>query len=141
MTMSPGLARALRRFAGMSVMAVVLLAGMHEVVYADPDLPPRTVDRVRVVASGAEHEIVDGAAVARIVALARAHGTERIRHHREICFFDVASITFLEGGRVAGHVLWQGDVLTYTERRQAISIRLTPGQAAELSRLLRAPAE
>jgi hypothetical protein len=137
MTMNDGIARALRRCAGMSVMAVVILAGMHEVLYADPELPPRSVDRVVVTpVGGPPHAIVDGAAVARIVDLARAHGHERIRHHREICFFEVATINFYRGDETVGHVLWEGEVLSYTERRQTISIRLSQAEAAELNWLL-----
>lgn len=139
MTMNTGLARALRRFGAVSVMMLAGQAGVHDLLFADPELPSRCVDRVVVtVDDGRPREITDPAAVRRIVRLVRSRGDDQIRT-RQLCLAPGMNVTFFRGTEPRGGIALSGGTFRVPARYDDVVIVLDPSDAAELHRLLRIP--
>lgn len=137
MTMNAGLACALRRFLGVSAMMLAGQAGMHDLVFADPALPARNVNRVVVAAQeGAPHEITDPAAVRQIVRFVRSRGGDGIRA-RQICFWEGMNVAFFRGTDPRGGMSLGPGAIVVPARHEDVIIPLDPAEAAELRRLLR----
>lgn len=141
MTMNTHVARAVRRTLVLLGMLTGAQAVLHEWLHADPEVPPAAVDRVRVsFGEDRANEIVDGAAVARIVGIVRAHGGHGARVRGTVCFFGTM-VEFHHGERMVGHVMWTGGGLVFSARDEQVAVALTAAEARELRSLQGAPAE
>ncbi len=142
MTMNTGIARALRRFVGGSAIMLGIVTGLHEMIYnADPELPPRDVDRVVVTPpEGRPYEITDPARVRRIVRLIRSHGNNgvRPRHHG----YDMSawwSVTLHCAAEPPRHAFLAGQTLIISSGENTAMIAIGARDEAEFRRLLRLP--
>ena len=141
MTMNSHAARAVRRTLVLLGMMIGAQALLHEWLHADPEVPPAAVDRVRVwFAEGPPNEVVDGAAVSRIVGIVRSHRGHGARVRGTVCFFGNV-VEFYRGEQVVGHVMLAGRGLVFSARDEQIAVSLDAAEAAELRRLLGASAE
>lgn len=142
MTMNTGLARALRRFASGSAVMLMILGGVHEMIFnADPELPPRDVDRIVVTSpEGRSHEITDPARVAGIVRLVRAHGDDGVRPRYLGPNLRGWEMAFHRGAERPRHALWRDHMLIIPSGENTALIVIGAGDVAEFRRLLRAEA-
>ena len=137
MTMKPAFARPLRR----ALLTMAMLLGVHTLLFGAveerPELPPADVDRVEVVTpDGASYEIRDPAAVARLVAFARERRIGWTRIPPTICFVDLTGASFYKGAEMRGRVFWNARSLHVPSADATAAYPLTPGEQAELRRLL-----
>jgi hypothetical protein len=141
MTMNTHVARAVRRTLVLLVMLIGAQSFLYEWLHADPEVPPAAVDRVRVsFGEGPPHEVVDGAAVSRIVGIVRAHRGHGARVRGTVCFFGNI-VEFYNGAQRVGSMMLAGGGLVFSARDEQVVVSLGEGEAEELRRLLGAPAE
>jgi hypothetical protein len=135
MMMKPWLARALRRLAGNTIVVLAALAAYYETLHARPELPPASVDRVRVSKMEGEHTITDPAKVRRIVAILRSDG-EWTRYPDPICLPGTPRMAFYQGAEHRGTIVWGPRAIGVQSPGSFSSRGLSPADAAELHRLL-----
>lgn len=137
MTMNAHVAQSVRRFVVRMTMVVAAQVVLYDGLYADPEVPPPHVDRVRVwQMDGPPYEVTERAAVDAIVEIVRSRRGYGMRIRQPLCFWGVGTLEFYRGGEIRGRVVWQGRMLAFPAREQMVMTGLSPADAAELHRLL-----
>lgn len=136
MTLRMWLARPLRRFLGTGVMVAAAHAGSFRAFQARPELPPVTVDRVEVARLDGSRAITDRAAVARMVAIVRAHPGEWTRFPETVCLPGSPGASFYQGAARRGSIVLGTNVIVLYTRHGSSTRMLSGRDAAELQRLM-----
>lgn len=134
MTAPAWLAQPLRRFISTAVLVGAAHAGSWRTLQAHPELPPATVDRVEVAAIDGSHTVTDPAAVARIVAIVRAHRGEWTRFPDTVCLLGSPSASFYRGAVPHGSIVLGTKAVILYSREGAATRMLSAWDAAELRR-------